>query len=388
MAKRRKLKSAWRTTAPGYVLSSVLRPIWNTFIFVIFILECVRFRLVLDIALHQHNPALTVVKFLGLWLPLYVGIAMQLALFVGLMFGLAQICKSRELDALHSVGFGLHQLMAPVIGLGLIVWLLGLFILGWVQPISLYYSKVFIHEIEQSANVMLAGTDLFLMKNDKTIMLDGISSDGNQFQRVFIYETHPDGKTVTTSGSSGRLLGNGEVKDQHYLVDSLNVMELSDGPSAVLGGIVKDSTTTSSVHVQGPLGDAAKTSYSPRGESEYEWTLGELLAANAGLPFKPESHKLSAELNYRLAQLMFILLLPIIAAVVIIEPRRNPGPIRFLAGILIVLGFYQYLSYGASLSRNESVPPLISLWLPLAALYAAALLEFWKLAYRPAFQPA
>ena len=388
MIQRRKLKSAWRTTGPYYLLTSVLLPIWNTFIYVFLILECVRFKLILSIALRQRDPVLTILKFLSLWLPLYVGIAMQLALFVGLMFGLAQICKTRELDALYSVGFGLHQLMAPIIGVSLGFWFLSFLILGWAQPLSIYSSKVFVHELEQSANMMLAGTNLFLTKNQKTIMLDGISGDGNQFKKVFIYEIHPDGKTVTTAGTGGYLLGEGEMKDQHYQVQSLDVMELSDDPNASPAEGVKASTTTSSFNVQGPLDEAAKTPYRQRGESEYEWTLGELLSAHPGMPFHIESYKLSAELNYRLVQLMFILLLPIIAAVVIIEPRRNPEPIRFLLGVVVVLGFYQYLSYGTSVSRNNSASPLISLWLPLAMVYVVAMLKFWKLAYRPAFVSA
>ena len=128
--------------------------------------------------------------------------------------------------------------------------------------------------------------------------------------------------------------------------------------------------------------------YRPRGLSEYEWTLGELLFGNSAIPFQIESYKLSAEMNYRLAQLMFILVLPLMAAVTVIEPRRNPGPLRFFLGLLFVLGFYQYLRYGTSLSRNNLVPPWVTLWLPVAVVYVLVTAKFWRLAYRPAFQSA
>ena len=165
-------------------------------------------------------------------------------------------------------------------------------------------------------------------------------------------------------------------------------MELSDDPNASPAEGVKASTTPSTFNVHGPLDEAAKTPYRQRGESEYEWTLGELLPAHPGMPFHIESYKLSAELYYRLVKLMFILLLPIIAALVIIEPRRNPEPIRFMLGVVVVLGFYQYLSYATSVSRNNPASPLISLWLPLAVVYVVAMLKFWILAYRPAFVSA
>lgn len=380
--------SKWWNTGPFYLLSIAFLPIWNTFFYVILILECVRFKLIFNISLHQPNPALTVLKFLGLWLPLYAAIGMQLALFVGLMFGFAQLCKTRELDAMHAVGYGMHQIMAPIVSIGGLIGLLSLLILGWIQPLSLYASKSFLHDIEQSANILLADTNLFFIKDRKTVMLDEISSDGSEFERVFIYETHPDGKTVTSSGTSGRLLSDGGFNNLHYFVHAVDVMEIAKNPRATDAALSKKSTTTSLVNVAGPLEKTEKQPYRQRGLSEYEWTLNELFAGDQGKPAYIESHKLNAELNYRLAQLVFILLMPFMAAVTVIEPRRNPGPARFFVGIVIVLGFYQYMNYGTSISRNNILPPMITLWVPLGTLYAVVLTQFWKLAYRPAFQTA
>jgi lipopolysaccharide export system permease protein len=165
-------------------------------------------------------------------------------------------------------------------------------------------------------------------------------------------------------------------------------MEIVNNPKASGRTPMKISTTSNLQNVAGPFEKAANRSYQQRGVSEYEWTIGELYVAEQGKPGYIEPYKLSAELNYRLAQLMFILLMPFMAAITVVEPRRNPGPIRFFIGVIIVLGFYQYLSYGTSISRNNILPPLITLWFPLAALYATVMVSFWKLAYRPAFQSA
>ncbi len=368
---------------PFYVLASSLGPIRNTFFFILLILVCIRLSMVLRIALYQYDPALTIIKFLGLWLPHYAAISLQLALFIGLMFGLAQMAKMRELDAMHSVGYGLHQLLAPVLGFSLGVWYLTVLIVGWVQPISLYASKVLLHKIEQSASILIAGSNTFIKYDGKTIMLDGLSSNQDTFDRVFVYETFADGKTITTTGSSGKLLVKAEMKDQQYFVTSLHVMELTDRPGTQPGDIVRASETSYSENIRGPLHTTAKSGYRLRGESEYEWTLGELLSANPGMPFRVESHKLSAELHYRLAQLIFVLLLPFIAAITVIEPRRNPGPLRILVSLIAVLGFYQYLSYGTSVSRAGLMPTSITIWIPLALIYCVVTLKFWRLTYKP-----
>jgi lipopolysaccharide export system permease protein len=150
------------------------------------------------------------------------------------------------------------------------------------------------------------------------------------------------------------------------------------------------ATTTSSrlADVQGPVKVIKQAVYGERGNSEYEWTLDELITSGASLPIKLEPRLVSAEFNYRLVQLAFIWLLPFIAVATIIEPRRNPGPFRFFIGLFIVLGFNQYLSIGTNLSRQSIWPPSITVWLPFAILAVLVMWRFWKVSYQPAFKTA
>jgi lipopolysaccharide export system permease protein len=382
---QQKLNAAWWSIGSFYVFDAVFAPIRNTFLYVILILECVRLKIIWSIAIHQPHPAITVFKYLVQWLPLYVGMAMQISLAVGIMMGLAKICRSRELDALYALGFSLHQLLAPVLILTLAIVVTSFVIFGWLQPLSIYYSKLFIHDIEQSSALISDGNDVFRVDGAKTVMLDGISRDGKKFDRVFIYENFPDGKAVTTAGSSGHLVGEGSLSSQHYYVDTLDVMEVKDSAGA---RSVHTSTVTQSANVQGPLNSVGVESFRQRGASEYEWTLDELMTGGPNISNYVNPLRTQAEINYRFAQMLFIILLPFIAAASIIEPRRNPGPLRFLIGLLIVLGFNQYLGLATSFSRNNFLSPIVALWLPLGLLTMAVMYRFWKIGYRPAFQTA
>jgi lipopolysaccharide export system permease protein len=368
-----------------YVLSASFAPMRNTFIFVVLILEIVRLKLVWKLAIHQPDPTITIVKYLIQWLPFYVGMALQISLVVGLMFGLAKISRSRELDAMHALGFSWLQLLTPVFSLTFIVVLIELIVLGWLQPMALYYSKVFIYDIEQASSLMTDGRDLFTIDGKKTILLDDISRDGKLFTRVFIYETFPDAKSVTTAGSSGKLLGAGDISSQSYAVHAVDVMEVISDP---VSQFPKSYTVTHSFDVQGPLNELNKRIFRNRGASEYEWTMGELLANSSNRLDTMDGNKKTAELSYRLAQLLFILLVPFVAVVVIIEPKRNPGPFRFLGGLLIVLAFNQYLSMATSFSRTDILPPYATLWLPLLFFASIILFRFWRITGRPSFQTA
>lgn len=380
------MNSAWRSTGSYYVLGAVFGPMRNTFLYVILILECVRLKQAWTFASHMTNPTWAIIKYLGLWLPLYSSLALQVSLAVGMMMGLAKISRSRELDALYALGFSLHQLLMPVIALTLGVALSIFVIVGWLHPLSLYASDAFVHDIKQSSVLVSDGTDMFRVDGTKTILLDGISRDGKEFDRVFIYETYPDGKAVTTAGSKGRLIGEGKLADQHYFVDGLDIMEVK---SNATGQAAKSFTVTRSTNVQGPLNMTGDLDFRLRGASEYEWTLVELLTGGSKtFPSPPPLHSINAEINYRFAQLFFILLIPFISVVVIIEPRRNPGPFRFLVGLMVVLAFNQYLGMGTSFSRSNILPPILTLWVPLAVLTIVVAMRFWKIAYRPAFHTA
>jgi lipopolysaccharide export system permease protein len=378
--------SAWRSTTSFYVLGATLAPMRNTFVYIVLILECVRLKLAWTYSAHLPNPLWSVLKYLGQWLPLYTGLALQISLALGLMLGLAKISRSRELDAMFALGLSMHQLLAPIFVLTAAVIGCVLFILGWLQPLMLYQSANFVHEVQQSSVLVTEGSEMFRIMDQKTILIDGISRDGKQFERVFIYETYPDNKTVTTAGTKGKLSGNGNLSDQHYFVNNIDLLEVKNTPTTKFS---KAFSLTKSANVQGPLDLVGDLDFRVRGNNEYEFTFPELFLGGDYL-FNQDvaATSLSAEINFRFAQLFFIMLFPFIAVIVVIEPRRNPGPIRFLGGLLFVLAFNQYLSMGTNISRSAILPPIITLWLPIALVTLIVMLLFWRIAYRPAFKTA
>jgi lipopolysaccharide export system permease protein len=374
--------------ASKYVLSNSWGPMRSTFLYVVILLESVKLKLVWNIAIHQPNPIYAIAKYLGQWLPLYSGLALQVALAVGVMLGMSKISRSRELDAANALGFSMMQLMAPIMALTFAVCAVCLVIFGWLQPISLHNSTAFLQEVQATASLVTDGKNLFRVDGNKTILVDDIARDGRLFSKVFMFETYPDGRSVTTAGNEGQLIGEGRLSEQSYIVKSMDVVELKGEGAAPLASGKATTTSSRLSDVQGPIKVIKQAVYGDRGNSEYEWTLDELITNGANLPVKLQQRVVNAEFNYRLVQLAFIWLLPFIAVATIIEPRRNPGPFRFFVGLFIVLGFNQYLSIGTNLSRQSTWPPSITVWLPFAILAVLVMWRFWKVSYTPAFKTA
>ena len=370
-----------------YVLSVVLRPMRNIFLFVLIILECVRFRVGLGLAIHQDNFFALVFTYLGQWLALYSGLAIQMALAVGVMMGFTRLAQNRELDAMHALGFSLHRLMMPLAGLAFLVAIVDFGILGWLQPISLYKSESFVHQVQRFVSLLPEGGDLFVAGNGKTVLIDGIAPKSNSFEKIFVYQTYGDGKSIATGGAQGHLTIVEDDPNQYYDVSDVRMIEvIKQGDNQKL--LPESFNASASSNLKGPVQAIDTSTFRKRGSSEWEMTFDELANRKPPNGYQVAASYTWAELNYRIVQVLFILLLPFIATLFVVEPRRNPGPFRFLAGLLAILGFHQFLGIAVSFSRGGEVPVALTLWLPLILLVTLVVVLFRWLSLKPGFSTA
>ena len=387
-AANRQKKLVAHRRASSYFAKTALRPAFKIFFFFILILEAARFKLEFDVALHQPHPFAALFTAVALWLPLYTFIGIQLSVFVGLMLGIASMAKSRELDSFHALGLGLHNLLAPIVKTVCVVGVVALLVLGWAQPLAVYATKTFAHSLQATTNVLLDGGDIFFRDGNRTVFIERVSNKGKSFERMFSYEIFDDGKTVTITGLDGTLNFGAGYSSWNYTAKHATVLELRPDTKSDLGGVAKNQTLTQLNATTGNFAREKNQQFRERGTTEYEWTLGELIFASAQNLPKIERHRISTEISYRLAEVAFILILPFLAAIVVIEPRRNPGPLRQGLAALFVLAFQQYLSIGANFSRNNIQPPSLTLWLPVLIVAALVLWRFWRLSFGAGFRGA
>lgn len=371
-----------------YVLKVIMSPLRNIFIFVIIILECVRFRIATGLALHQPDAVRLVLLYLSQWLPHYAGLAIQMGLAIGVMVGFARLSQTRELDAMHALGFSLHRLMAPVMGLSLVLAAANFYNLGWLQPVSLYRQANFVHELIKTTSLLPGGGDLFLTNGEKTALIDGIAPDSNDFKKIFLYESYKDGKTVATAGTVGTITVLENDPQQHYSVRNVGRMEIQLKKDISPENLPMNYSTSNITKLEGPVNAFDMSGYRERGGWEGELTLPELIFGMPGSKFKINPVTATAEINYKFAQILFILLLPFIAILAVVEPRRNPGPMRYLFGLLVILAFHQYMGIATSFARLGSISPLLGLWLPFVLLTGVVFMLFWNLSTRPGFSTA
>ena len=335
--------------------------------------------------MHQENFFALVLTYMSQWLALYAGLALQMALAVGVMLGFTKLAQNRELDAMHALGFSLHRLMLPITALAVLAAVTNFAILGWIQPVSLYNSASFVHQVQRFVSLLPEGGDLFVTSQDKAVLIDGITPKSNAFNKIFVYQTYSDGKTVATGGAKGHLSILEDDPNQYYDVSDVRMMQIIISADKKLP---ESYDVSSSSQLRGPVQAIDTSNFRRRGASEWEMTFSELAKKAPPNGYTVQDTKMLAETNYRIVQALFVLILPFLAILFVIEPKRNPGPFRFLAGLLTILGFHQFLGLAVSFSREGTIPVYLTLWLPLVILTALVFFRFRWLSTKPGFSSA
>lgn len=291
-------------------------------------------------------------------LPHYLGLALPAAFFTSIFLLSARFSENNELDALRNCGLSIRRFSRPLICLGLVLCLFGIALYGYVQPYSRYAYRAIFHAVIHApwdASVT-AGTFIDAGQG-YTLYADGLDDDGQSLTNVFIHERrNTDGADITTTAHRGKM----RLSDdgQWIAIDLWNAVQIRREPG-------KSVTVLSFDHWDSlrPYTPRAKP-YRPRGQSERELTLNELIHA-LGNPASPISHdSLQAEFHGRLVRALSLAILPMLAVPMGMSAKRAYRWQGIAVAALILLLYYHAIQLGESLGSLGRVDPRLGLWGP------------------------
>jgi lipopolysaccharide export system permease protein len=94
-----------------------------------------------------------------------------------------------------------------------------------------------------------------------------------------------------------------------------------------------------------------------------------------------------ATLNFRLVEVVMMLMLPFLAVALAVPPKRSTSSLGIFLSIIIVVAYHKVNQYGEQMAAAGRVSPIISLWVPLVVLTALIFWMYHVLAHRPGGQP-
>ena len=348
-----------------YLLRRTIVPLLATMAIALVALLLERMIRLMNLTANTDTSIFRIVEMMANLVPHYLGIALPAAFFIGILLAFNRLSSDSELVAFTASGVPLRRLLAPIMGLALILTLLALAIFGYLQPYSRYGYRALAHTIGRAALASAIEEGAFIEAEGMVFMAERVAAGGRNLSRVFVYAESPDGGSIVTTARGGALAPSTE--------DRRSVLYLTDGVQVTmdLGGS-PDTKVLSFTELSQPIGESVAVSYRPRGKDEAELTLNELWNARGSATPGSGGDVLAAEFHGRLTRSLTMLFLPLLAIPLGLGGGRSRRGYGIVVGLVVLVIYQKMLEFGGAYAALGSISPWLGLWLPLALFGAGS----------------
>lgn len=363
-----------------YILKQTLVPMLAVFALAASLLMLEKMLRLFDFVATEGGPVSAVFRMLINLVPEYSSLAIPLGLMLGILLAFRKLATSSELDALRAVGLGYMRLLRVPYMLTIGLAALNLVIVGYLAPLSRYYYEQLEFELRSGAlGASIKVGEFTTLKDKMALRVEESRDDGRALQGIFARLADDKGQVLSISARGGQFLATQDSKDTIILrlVDGTLIQDSPGETPRVL---------TFSQHDL-PIDLPSIEAFRARGGKEREYILPELLRIgwNQDLP-QDVRQSSQASLNYRLVEVVMMLLLPLLAVALAIPPKRSTSALGVFVSIVMVVAYHKVNQYGEDVAALGRIDPVIALWGPFALFAALILWMFYRVAYVPGGQ--
>lgn len=332
--------------------------------------------------LAQNSHALpAVAKLIACLVPHYLGLALPAAFLVALFLVIAKLSDDNELDAYLAGGLSITRLTKPFVAVALLLSLLSIGLFGYLQPYARYTYRAVLHAaLNAGWDARLQAGTFVSPGQGYTLTADGVDDSGRQLQKVFVHRL-VNGEDQVSTSETGVLQPSADGTQLTLTLDRGEHLRHEQTGNWLFAQFDRLSTSTEFSPGASPFG--------PRGRNERELTLTELMRGGTGTEgvTAPSADKIAGELQGRLARIVSLLLLPLLAVPLGMAAKRGERTGSLIVAATLMLLFNHTLQLGESLSESGKVPALIGVWTPTLIFAALTGWLFSQSLERPGDNP-
>jgi lipopolysaccharide export system permease protein len=313
-------------------------------------------------------------------LPEYASLAIPLGVMLGILLAFRKLAVSSELDVLRAVGMSYTRLLrVPFIITGVML-AINFAIVGYLQPYARYYYEEMEHELQTGAlGASIKVGEFTTLEDRMALRIEESEDSGTKLVGIFARVADKKGQVLSISAREGRFLANKENRDTI-------VLRLTDGTIVQDAGSAKPRVLSFSQHDL-PIDLPALEEFRQRGGNDREYILPELLKIGwAPDSTEAERRESRASLNYRMVEVVMMVLLPLLALSLAIPPKRSTSSLGVFVSIVLVVAYHKINQYGQDVAALGRVDPILALWGPFVLLAALILWMYYRVAFVPGGQ--
>ena len=367
-----------------YLARSIAVPLFGSLILAAMLLILDKMLRLFQYVVDAGGPVSVVWRMLANLLPEYLSLGIPIGLMLGILLAFRKLALSSELDALRGIGVGYGRLLRIPYAYAIPLMILNLFIVGYLEPWSHYRYEGLRFDLKSGAlGAAIKVGEFNQLGHRLTLRIDSSEKKGTQLQGIFIQMDDKSGQSVAATAERGRFLS-------------------TDDPDTILfrlikGRLIQDSpkfTTPRTLSFDTydlPVSLPAIDQFRGRGgaSGSDELYLHELARIGYGGGASSTQQRLEAQstLNFRLVEVIMMLMLPLLAVALAVPPKRSSSSLGIFLGIVIVVAYHKVNQYAEQAGAQGRIEPIIALWAPLILLAGLIVWMYHVLAHKPGGQP-
>lgn len=312
-------------------------------------------------------------------LPYYLGLAIPVALFLGVLITVDRVSRSGELSAALAAGVSLFQIIRPFMWIAGFLALFSVVLMGYLQPLGRYDYRAAVHDVKQSSAEAVFQEGKFAQIGRRTVWTEQ-RTGGDTLGAIFILEEGRVGNTSrVTTAPAGRISEGFAANATLITLENGQAVEIN--PSREIVQQVNWQSADWNIE-----GDAM--AFRIRGDDERELTLNELFSEARGEGNNiVQPHVAESAAHATIGRSLLLLILPLIALPMGLGYGRSFQSTGIAVGIVFLLIAQKSLEMGNTLAIDGFIAPWLGTWPAIIVTAMLGLGLFLRSALRVATPP-
>lgn len=364
-----------------YMARLIAVPLISTLLISAMLLVLDRMLRLFDFVATEGGPVSVVWRMLANLLPEYLGLGIPIGLMLGILLAFRKLATSSELDVMRAVGMSYTRLLRVPYMYAMALALLNLAIVGYIQPWARYNYEQLRFELRSGALGASIKVGEFTSFGPKmTLRIEDSQKEGRELSGIFVQMKTSDGTPLAVSAEKGTFLRSDDPDTIIFRLTNGTLVHHDKGSP------VPRVLTFTTHNLPIPL--PKYENFRKRGGRNLELTLPELARIGGDPRADLEQRDTSrAQFHFRLAEIVSIFLLPMLAVALGIPPKRSTSALGVFLSIVMIVTYHKVNEYAEAVGALGKIDPILALWVPFAVFAGLVIWMYHTVAYVPGGQP-